>query len=122
MTVYPRCAVCIGIVGFARQHDRRLVPAAAGHIASFTTADYLRKVLLAAEQNLDIFVQTAAAIEAGVDNDAFAIVVFTQNIRVNGTEAVIAHRLDMHIAQTAARPFGYICRALFYPTGVEQSV
>ena len=54
-------------------------------------SNHLREVLLAAEQNFDVLVQASAAIEAGVDDDALAVVVFAQNVRVDGTETVIAH-------------------------------
>ena len=91
VAVHPRCAVCIGIVGFAGHHNGRLVPAAAGHVAGFAAANHLREVFLAAEQNFDVLVQASAAIEAGVDDDALAVVVFAQNVRVDGTETVIAH-------------------------------
>lgn len=64
---------------------------AAGHVAGFAAANHLREVFLAAEQNFDVLVQASAAIEAGVDDDALAVVVFAQNVRVDGTETVIAH-------------------------------
>ena len=66
--------------------------------------------------------QASAAIEACIYHNPFTVVVFSQNVRVDGTETVITHRLDVHISQAAARPFVNICRTLFHPTLVEQLV
>ena len=120
MAVYPRSAVCVTVVGFTLHHDTRLVPTAAGHIASFTSANYLCKVFLSAEQDLNILVQTSSAIETGIDDDTFTVIVLAQNIRINGTEAVISHGFNVHISQTAVRPFVYIGCPLFYPACIEQ--
>ena len=83
--------MCVGVVGFALEHDGRFVPTAAGHVAGFTATNDLRQVLLTAEQHFDVFMQAAASIEAGVDDDAFAVIVFAENVRINGTETVVAH-------------------------------
>ena len=69
----------------------------ARHITGFASAHYLRKVFLTAEKYLDIFVQTTAAIETGINHNSVAVVIFTQNIRVNSTETTVAHGLDMHV-------------------------
>ena len=99
----PRCAVSVGIVGLARNHNRSLVPTAARHIASFLAANNLCEVLLAAEQYLDILVHTTTAVEAGVDYDTVAVVVLTQDVGIYRTETTVGHRLDVDITQAATR-------------------
>ena len=64
--------------------------------------------------------QASTAIETGVDDDAFAVVVFSQDVRVDGTETVVSHRLDVHVTQSATRPSVNVCRTLFHPAAVEQ--
>ena len=116
----PGGAMGVRVVGFALYHDAGLVPAAAGHVARLTAANHLREVFLAAEEDFNIFVQTTATVEAGVDNDAFTVVVFTQNVAIDGAEAGVGHRLDVDVAQSASRPARYIGGTLFHPAGVEQ--
>ena len=120
MLVYPRRTVCIRVVRFTLQHDGRLVPATARHIACFTSANHLCKVFLSAEQYFYIFVQTTTSVETGIDDDTFAVIVFTQDIGIDGTETFVVHRFDVYISQTAVRPFRYIGSTLFYPALVQQ--
>ena len=65
--------------------------------------------------------QTTSSVETGINHNTFAVVVFTQNIRIYRTEAAVVHWFDMYIAQTAIWPFIHICRTLFYPTFIQQT-
>ena len=109
----------IGVVGLAHHHDGGFVPAAAGHVARLATAHHLGEVFLSTEKYFYILVQASTAIETGVDDDAFAVVVFSQDVRVDGTETVVSHRLDVHVTQSATRPSVNVCRTLFHPAAVE---
>ena len=122
MFVDPWCAVGVGVVGFALQHDGGLVPAAAWHVAGFASADDLSQVFLATEQHLDVFMQTTSSVEAGIDDDAVAVVVLAQDVRIDGTEAIVVHGLDVYVSQASVGPFLHILGTLFYPPVVEQSV
>ena len=122
MLVYPRSTVRIRVVGFALQHDGRLVPTTAWHITRFAATHYLRKVFLTAEKYLDIFMQTTTTVETGIYYYSVTVVVFTQNIRVNSTETTVAHRLNMDISKASVRPFLDIGSTLFYPTFVQQTI
>ena len=64
--------------------------------------------------------QAATSVEAGVDDNSLAIVVFAQYVRIDGTETIVAHRLYVDISETAVGPFIYIGRTLFHPAGIEQ--
>ena len=91
MTVYPRCTVGIRVVGLALQHNAGFVPATTRHIAGFASAHYLCEIFLSAEQHLDIFVQASAAVEASIDDDAVALVILAQDVRIDGAEATVVH-------------------------------
>ena len=64
--------------------------------------------------------QAATSVEAGVDDNSLAIVVFAQYVRIDGTETIVAHRLYVHVTQSATRPSVNVCRTLFHPAGIEQ--
>ncbi len=83
MSVNPRCPVCIAVIRFSLHHDAGTVITAAGHIAYLPATNYLGEVFFSAEQNLYVFVQTSASIEAGVDDDSFAFVILAQDIAVD---------------------------------------
>ena len=99
--VNPWCAVCVAVVGFALEHDGWAVPTAAWHVASFAATHHLSEVFLTAEENLDILVQTATAIEAGVDHDTVLLIVFAKHLLVDFTIAVVVHLLEVNITQAA---------------------
>ena len=46
--------------------------------------------------------QTATAVEAGVDDDTVTLVVFTQHIAVDVAVAGVVHRLEVNISQATA--------------------
>ena len=99
--VNPWCTVCVAVVGFALEHDGWAVPTAAWHVASFAATHHLSEVFLAAEENLDILVQTATAIEASVDYDTVLLIVFAKHLLVDFTIAVVVHLLEVNITQAA---------------------
>ena len=99
--VNPWCAVGIGIVGFALQHNGRFVPTTAWHVACFAATDDLGEVFLSAEEDFDVFMEASTTIEAGVDDDALALVVFAEDVGIDGAEAAIVHGFDVDIAETA---------------------
>ena len=83
--------MCVTVVGFALKHDACLVPTTARHVARFIATNHLSEVLLTAEQDFDIFVQTATTIETSINNDTIAMVVLTQDVRVDATETRVTH-------------------------------
>ena len=70
----------ITIVRFALEHDACLVPTTARHVARFCATDDLSQLLLTAEKDFNVFVQTATTIETSVDNDTIAVVVLTEDV------------------------------------------
>ena len=89
--VDPGCAVGVGIVGLAGNHNGGLVVTAAWHVTRFLATNHLCEVFLSAEQNLDVFMQAASTIEAGVYDDAVAVVVFSENVGIDSAETGVAH-------------------------------
>ena len=120
--VDPRRAVCIAVVGLADNHDGRLVVAARRHHAGHTVVDDLFEVFLATEQDFDVLVQTTAAVEAGVDDDAVAEVVLAKDLGIHITIASVTHALDVDIAQATIGQFLHGLLVVFHPTVVKQFV
>ena len=57
--------------------------------------------------------QTASTTVADIDDDPLLLVVLAEDIRVDGTEAWVAHRGDVHVAQCTARDTLYVgCKLL----------
>ena len=65
--------------------------------------------------------QTASSVETRINHDTFPVIVFTQDIRIDGTETAVVHRFDMYVSQATIRPFVHICRTLFHPTFIQQA-
>ena len=91
MAVDPGGAVGVGVVGLAGEHDRRLVPAARGHFAYGLAFDFLGEVFLAAEEHFDVFVEAAAAVVAGVDDYAVTLILFAEDVVIDGEVDFIVH-------------------------------
>ena len=122
MLVDPRRAVCIAVVGLADNHDGRLVVAARRHHAGHTVVDDLFEVFLATEQDFDVLVQTTAAVEAGVDDDAVAKIVLPEDLRIHVAVTGITHAADMDITQTTFRKFLHRFLVVLYPAMIKQLV
>ena len=93
-----------------------MVVATAGHITGLPATNHLRKILMAREQNLYVFMQTTTSVVTRIDDNAFLQVVFAQDIRIHVTETGIIHTFYMHIAQTSVRQTFHLGSPTFYPT------
>ena len=63
--------------------------------------------------------QTASTIVADIDDDPLLLVVLAEDIRVDGTEAWVAHRGDVHVAQLSTRDTLYLGCTLLDPALIE---
>ena len=86
----------------AHEHDRVLVVAARGHVADDCALDDLLQVFLSGEEDLDVLVEAAAAVVAGVDDDTVAQIVFAEDVGVYVAVTVIGHGADVYVAQPSA--------------------
>ena len=120
--VDPWCAVGVAVVAFGLEHDARVIVASAGHVACFASADDLCEVVLSGEEDFDVLVQASATVVAGVDDDALAFVVFSEDVAVDGAERIVVHSLDVHISEAPAREAVDQGFAVLHPSAVEKIV
>ena len=75
---------------------------------------------MSGEEYFYILMQTSSTVVAGVDDDTFLQIVFSQDVRINIAEACIVHALYMYIAEPAARQSLHLGSPASDPSLVEQ--
>ena len=119
MLVDPGRAVCIAVVRLTGHEDRGAVPATGRHLRVLASTHHLISVMSTGEEGFDILMQATSTIVADIDDDPLLLIVLAEDIRVDGTEAWVAHRGDMHVAQFSTRDTLYLGCTLLDPALIE---
>ena len=102
MLIDPRGAMCVGVVVLADKHDGVLVVPAGRHVAHDSALDDLLQILLPAEKDLNVLMETSAAVVASIYHNPVTQVVFAQDVGIYVTVASVRHGADMHIPEASS--------------------